>query len=378
MRDGNKMKLNIILLIILAIFHGCKSGDKTDPLFTNDKPEVIIIEDPTTDIGLFSVKFAVKTDEDLYFSDSKEMYLWESGNILKSGYREFSVENEIITLDSSGDTISTTSIAEIPTNIKTVGSDSYYCIEYSEEEAYAMGGKYEVYSEFYKNNDIISDWYNNEFECKEIISVGPEIFAVDQNGAYHTIVGSYADVFHADILIMHSLDIPNKTIGFNANTEDYGFNYAMNSNQWFLHDGIYYAENGYTWTETGGLIEESTDLHGWNIYPYPLDVQNPFGEAPVLLKAGISNNKLYWIECNSGFVFEYDPNTDELTQKSRLYISDGMHATGIYFKEVLKPLLIDNILYYSEGGSINSLDIETGSLNIFYANPGEVVKYDWN
>ena len=370
------MKINIILLLILVAFSSCISGDKPNSTSSNNESEVIIVEDPITDIGTFAVKFAVKSGNDLYFSDSEKMYLWKSGNILKSGYREFTVENKVITLDESGNTISTTSIAEIPTKIKTVGSDSYYCVEYSEEEAYAMGGMYEIYSEFYKNNDIISDWYNNEFECKDILSVGAEVFAIDQNGTYHTIVGSYDNVFHADILIMHSLDIPNKTIGFNSNTEDYGFNYAMNSNQWILHDGIYYAENGYTWTKIGGLIEESTVLHGWNTYPYPLDVQNPFGEAPVLLKAGISNNKLYWIECNSGFVFEYDPNTDELTQKSRLYISDGMHATGIYFKDVLKPLLVDNILYYSEGGSINSLDIETGSLNIFYANPGEVVKYD--
>jgi len=333
---------------------------------------VIITQSITTP----PIKFAVQTTTEIYFFNGINLNLWKSGTIKKVGSNEFVVNDTIYNLTSEGIETSSTILPKIPTAIKRTDSGVVWCYQYTKQEAYAMGGQPKPYSAFYLDNTIISQWYFNQFECKSIESIGTDVFAVDQNGGYHTITGSYTNVFHADNLIMHSLDTLHKTIGFNSNTENYGFNYAMNSRQWILYNNIYYAENGYTWTETGGLIENGTVLHGWNAYPYPLTTQNPFGEALVLLKVGISNHKLYWIECNSGFLFEYDSNTDALTQKSRLYISNGLRSTGIYFRGVLKPFLMDHILYYSEGGAIHSLDINTGSLNIFYANVGEVVRYD--
>lgn len=210
------------------------------------------------------------------------------------------------------------------------------------------------------------------------MSVGNDVFIKDGNGAYHTINGSYSNVFHVydNNLILHSLNTSAKSIGFNSSFENYGFNYAITTRQWILHNNIYYSENGYTWTVGGGLIEESTALWGWNNYPYPLETQNPFGEAPVLLKVGVIADKLYWIEASSGFLFEYDTVNDVLTQKFRLYSGDGMHSTGIANRDTLKPVIVNGGLFYSSGSVVHYLNLETGYLIIFYASPGEVVRYD--
>ena len=85
---------------------------------------------------------------------------------------------------------------------------------------------------------------------------------------------------------------------------------------------------------------------------------------------------MYWLECNSGFIFEYNPATDALNQKWRIYTGNGTHDTGIAKRDSLKPLLSGDKLYFSNDGCIYSLGMITGMINIFYAGNGEVVKYD--
>jgi len=215
-----------------------------------------------------TIKFAIQTSNNAYFYDGTKLTQWKSGNIKKSGANEFVAGSKIYNLDSKGAETSSSTLLKIPASIKRTDSGAVWCYQYTNQESLAMGGLPKPYSEFYLDNIIISNWHNNQFECKSIKSIGNNVFAVDQNGGYYTISGLYTNVFHVDGLIMHSLDMPNKTIGFNGNTESYGFNYAMNSRQWILYDDIYYAENGYTWTESGGLIENATILHGFNTYPY--------------------------------------------------------------------------------------------------------------
>ena len=136
-----------------------------------------------------------------------------------------------------------------------------------------------------------------------------------------------------------------KRIWFNTSAESYGLNYIMSAKAWNKFEGRYYSGNGYVWDALGGLLESETELQQFQSSPYPITPDPPFAEAPTLLDVGVSSGKMYWIECNSGWLFEYRSDTDYLQQKYRLYVADGMKATGQALKPTIKPLIVDGILY---------------------------------
>lgn len=338
-----------------------------DPVEEPTGPE----EEPTeTEPDPMEVKFAVKISDKLYFTDGEKLKLWKQGDILKAGSRKFTHEADIITLDANGSELSTETLPETPKAIK----DNFFCKEYSQQESLDLGAQYKIHSEIYKNNAVISAWYLNQWECKSIVSADGKYFAVDQNGAYHGLDNTIENINHVNdgYFYMHSLDTSTKRLWFNTSMENYGLNYAFNTDQWIGK----FSERGYTWTVETGLQENETALQAWNESPYPVTPALPFGENPVLLKVGEYDGKLFWIECNSGWLFEYVPETDTLTQTYRLYGGDGTRIIGLLKRDELKPLIVEGILYYSDSGSIYKVSTESGIINIFYAGSGEVVKYE--
>lgn len=407
------MKLKLITLIILAIFAiGCATDTSTssDTIpASEDEPDIVVVDDPpvtdpTTDTEPIiiekpivvevvpeliidatpdvpttpTIKFALHAGSDLYLFDGSDLSLWGTGVIHRTGPMEFSIDDIIYTLDIYGNEFSTQTLPKTPTAIKRTSEGVYWCYQYSKVDAAAMGGRYAFYSEFYFNDTIISQWWNNQTECRDIVSVGNNVWSINENGAYTLIAGTATNVSYVNDgeFYIHSRDTVSKTIGFNDRVEDYGYNYISNATEWVDSSGDYYSGNGYIWSSSEGLREQTTALNDFNAYPYPIEPEPIYGQAPVILAAGSHDGKLYWIECNSGHLFEYSPSTDTLTQVYRLYIGDGMHSTGMEKKPFIKPFISEGVLYFTDSGSVMELDLESGFINIFYAGYGEVLKYD--
>lgn len=380
------MRKLTLLIIILLFLIGCKTESQENngstALFVdNTEPPVVIIKPdpepqsyPTTGVSHPPTKiipnFTVRIGEDLYFSDPDKMILWKSGNIEKAGPGIYAVENDLITLDVSGNKLSTIALITPPTDtyrtkIKDTENGVYYCVEYPPALAFSLGGHYNIYSEIYKDNDVTSHWYLNKFSCADVLSVGSEVFVLDTAGKYHTIDGVSTNINY----VLDNVFYRNNLL------ESYNLNYDLNSGQWINFESLNYSENGYTWSADTGLKENATALHAWTIKPYPVNPELPNAQAPTLLSAGVSSGKLYWIECNSGYVFEYDPVADTLTQKWKIYLGDGMRDTGIVKRETLHPYIYDGKLYFSNDNVIYKLGLDTGFINIFYAGDGIVSEY---
>lgn len=343
------------------------------------EPEPIPDTQPPPPPPIIIPDFTVRIADSLYFSEPYQMRLWKSGNIEKASPGIYAVENDLITLDTNGNELSiitliTPIIGAFRTKIKSTENGVYYCVEYPPALSSTLGGRSSTYSEFYKDNTIISTWYLNRFSCDKVLSVGPEVFVLDTAGSHHTIDGASTLVNYVldNVFYRHDLNIGGKYMRFNNFLEFYNLNYALNADQWINFEGLNYSENGYTWSADTRFIENATVMHAWNIKPYPVNPELPNAQAPILLSAGISAGKLYWIECNSGYVFEYDPALDTLTQKWKIYLGDGMRDTGILKRESLHPHIFGGKLYFSNDSAIYSLGLETGFINIFYAGSGVV------
>ena len=356
-------------------------GDTGTTVTGDDDPVVIVEPDPdaTNDTVPIEILFTVKIDDKLYFSDHDEMFLWNEGQINKAGARTFSIENELIELDASGDMVSTITLDYTPTRIKSTQSGDYYCVEIPPEEAYALGALYRTYTKTFRDGIQIGQaWYFNEFECHDIVSADGNVFLIDEFGAYHVIDGIAENVAHVhdNLFYIHDINYIDDTIEFNDSIYGFGANFVTMSRQWINFDGLNYSEHGDTWSDIDGLSESVTAMSDFNISPFPVVPELPNGEAPTLLAVGNAGPLLYWIECNSGFLFEYDSAGDILTQKWKLYFSNNTRAVGVIKRETLKPLIVDDKLYFSNQSAIYSVNLEDGVINIFYGGNGEVLSYE--
>ncbi len=369
----------VFFLILFLFITGCGYDTHTEhtpaaTIVTGDEPEVVI--EPSGNASDISPLFAMKVDDTLFFSNHSEMTEWKTGNIEKAGVRRFSHEDYLYTLDASGDEIDDDILAVVPTHIADTDAGVFACLEYSAELSYSLGGMARIHTEIYQDNVLISEWYNNQHECHGIISSGTEVFAINQFGSHEQINGVYSAIEHInDDFVIHSWDPDNSRISFNSNVETFGTNHILTAENWQLYDGLYYSENGFTWSETAGLSEGATALQDFTEDPYPVPGL-PYGQQPVFLSAGIYNDELYWVECNTGWVFKYNPEIDVLTRSYRIYYGDGLHSTGILMRKVLNPVMIDFKLYFQNDNSVWTLNVVTGLINIFYGSYAEILRYD--
>lgn len=351
---------------------------------------VEIIEQPAPDEPppaplTFTPKFTIKTDAsaDYYISDGITTQLWLSGQIRRAGPGLYTNGDQLTQYDANANPSPPVTLAAIPTQIKSINDDIYYCLEYSPAESSALGAQARVHTEIYKReadattDSLLSFFALNQHSCDGIVSVGTAVWIIDDMGAYHPVESAPSDILQIipNRFYIYDRDPEAKTVMINGALESYLTNYALSGSQWILSDGVEYSESGTTWSTATGLIESATALSDFNAWPYPIAPELPFGESPVFLSVGERDGLLYWVECNSGWLFVYDPMSDDLTQSWRLYQGDGMHSTGINNRDSLSPFLSGSDLYFSEPGAVSVLDIDSGFISIFYGGGGSVAPF---
>ena len=385
------MKKLFLILTILILF-GCE-----DTTYNND-PEIpdppVIPEDPPVieppvNPSNNPVLFSLFDGEKMMYYDGTETVIAYYGNINRAGNKIHSVDDILYHFDNYGNPTLSEWLPAIPTAIIAIpnlsGSmlsgmapviayqdDVWILEDIDPETALSLGAQYKHYTNIYDNLVVSGLWYLNDWEVKEVISpLSGNIIAIDTLNGYHNLTGNEIIYLAVDGgLMIHNRDLNIKTANIKTDTGNYNISWTFNffnSAKWQLADGIWSSHNGYTWDSVNGLQEQSTAMWDWNQYPYP--VQDIYGEAPVLIPAGVrlENNieVVYWIECNTGTLIRYIPGIDTIGILPQIYVGDGYRMTGIQKSIVLKPEIIEDAIYFHDAGSIKKFSFTTSIINIF-------------
>lgn len=346
-------------------------ADETDP--TPDTPaEETPSPEPTQPETAFSPNILIITATGAYLSDGETTKPLVTGVVTYTGQRLLIVGSELIEYDATGDGTTRFTFDSAPVQALDNGS-VYHCLETDPDTALSLGAQAKWYSEFFKDGVSLDFWFMNQMRCTDLVTANGIVWNIDENGSHQIVdgVASGVEHIHEPDFYIHSLDIVNQRIEFNDQVpQDYAFNYILKAEQWQFFDGLFYSENGYTWSEAAGLSEAVNALDGWNAAPFPVSL--PMAQYPRLIAAGVHDGLLYWIESNTGWLMSFDPAGDSIEQVYRLYEGDGMTSTGE--SKDLRPVMVWPYLYYFDGGWIQ-LDMETGFSSLFYAGGADVYKW---
>jgi len=239
--------------------------------------------------------------------------------------------------------------------------------------AYSLGALYKPYTAVYKNYDPVGAWWDNDWETKRLVkTLSGDLVVYKFVGLPEHISGIEQNVFLAEEngLFIYDYDDVAKTATIktgSVNSISWATNDFNNAKFWLDVGGKWISNNGYSYTDAGGLIYNDTALQDFNALPYPVTL--PSGETPTVMSAGIrvenSEDVSYWIECNTGTLFRYVSSINSLQAKYLLYEGDGTKLTGIANRDNLNPIIYENDLYYSYNGSIMRINMDTGLVSVF-------------
>lgn len=381
----------VVLMMILFLAIGC--GSSMDEIKDSLDPPPIVVDPPIPDpepdpdpeppVTQEKIKFCIMVGDTLKFWDGTELKDWKSGVIRKAGNKLFTVGDILYELGEYGETLSTTQLPAVAQQCIKVGDDIWTFENIDPMDAYNLGALYKDYTRTYKNYDEQGEvWYMNKYKSKYIYKDNSDnIFVKDEFGPTISVNNNLEDVriIIPDGFTIYEFDNLQVNFEYNNNTytETFYTNYMYSAKYWLKSGNIWYSQNGYEWTEGGGLIENANCLWEWNSYPYP--VQDIYGEAPFIISAGTrvenSETVFYYIECNTGWLMKYIPSINQLTQKIKLYYSNGTRQSGILFSKNLKQKLINNALFFCDQGNIYRYDFNTNLVSIFYAGDGKILEF---
>ncbi|NIA28354.1 MAG: hypothetical protein GWP06_00400 [Actinobacteria bacterium] len=350
-----------------------------DEPIIEDTPEVIT--DSTTDIeideeeieivikspDLEPISLTFLTTDTLYFYDGQFI---EQPNVnpVNCGAKCFTDSDQRIIYDESGEIVSQETLIVEPSFIL----GDWIIENIDPDTAFSLGGQRKDYSRIYFQGVEQGNWFLNQWKATDLIqTISGDIIVIEGNN-FHPLT-AVTGINHAKNLLIHDFDSVNRTAIIETNgvyAVSWATNYFNGAKDWLFLNGIYYSWNGYELE--ADLTENANALWGWNTTPYLVEIPN--GQNPTLLSAGVFENALYWIECNTGWLTRYVPESDVLETVSRLYVGDGYRTTGLLYLDSLKPVIVQGKLYFYDG-SIWEFDLRSGIVNLFFGGSGEVAEW---
>jgi len=364
----------VVVIIFMIFFIGCGGGGNSEPIITDPTPPVPVIEDNDNETETGPIKFIVNNGG-MKFFDGDNLWQWKTGVIKKAGSQLYSCDDILYSLDEYGETVQSWNLITTPDVIRVNGTDKWIIKNIDPETAYAAGALYKDYTQIYLNSDIYGDhWSTRQYKAVDMQILNNNVFIKDDIGNWHAITSEHENIRHVnDEFILHDFDSSTKRAKFNDIQVSWSTNYFNNATQWIKADGIWYNERGYTW-DGATLTENGTSMSEWNNDPQGTG----YTEAPVLIAAGShyenSEDVIYFIECNSGWLIKYISSIDNYELSVRLYNGDGSRETGLLYKDVLKPIIIENHLYFIMGETYKH-DFITGLTAHFASGVNRVLKY---
>jgi hypothetical protein len=340
------------------------------------------IPEPEPEPEILPAKLAIYNNSTVYFYDGLQFTEWRTGQAKYVEPGKIAVDDILYMLDEYGNEISSIQLPAIPSGVKYSGSDFWLAETIPAEFAYASGALYKDYTQIYKNHDAVGHWSQNQWIASELIKTeSGEIIAQKLNDAFVAINSTIAiekinsTTENGPLFYNHDPILRTGRVKMTGGIQSISWatNHFNNAKYWLFANNEWQSQNGYKFSESAGLTENVTALQDFNAYPYPIEL--PWPEAPRMISAGVrsenSEDVTYWIECNTGWLLRYVNSINELQQKFQLYPGDGYAVTGNLHRESLKPVIVENTIYFYYNGSIWSSDLGTGTTAVFYAGNAE-------
>ena len=343
---------------------------------TPDDPPIIVHEDPPPEDPpeepvINPVLFALYDGSELLFYDGTDTTIAYDGAVIKADPRIIAIDDVLYHFDEYGNVLKSEWLPVYPEAVVISGNDIYTFERIDPDTAFSLGAMFREYTRIFENNTEIGAWYLNQWRVSDAFVLdNGDIVAVDTAGGFNTIIGS-DDYWraHPGGIGIYQFNPGNRTAYITDSTGDYFVSWStnyFNSAAWQESDGTWYSNNGYEWTSQG-LLENTNSLWDFTSVPYPVILPN--GEPPTVIPAAArienSESVTYWIECNSGYLLRHIPSIDKLETIVRLYTGDSYRSTGISMASYIEPVLINDILYFHDSGSIMKYDFQTGLVTIF-------------
>ena len=362
------MKKLIFSILVFSLFCANKPATTTtNPVVNVTDPTAPAVTDPVTPVTPPAVipqqiQIAILTPTDLKLWDGVTLSIWHTGAVKHAGFRQYTFNDILYNLDNMGATVSSLQLACIPDFIQIAGSNIWTFSGTQIFFNYTLFANYAfVISDVYKTmlNDIIYE--KNQLSFWDVNNTLININYVSPDG-----------------LLIHNFDPIARTATMRT-TQGYAVswatNYMNNATQWQVSStGKWYSQNGYTWDSVSGLTEGTSAMWAFNFYPGPVTL--PWMEWPTLINIGVrfenGESVFYWLECNSGWIVRYVPSINQVILYSRIYQGDNTRNSGQILANIIKPVIVNNAIYFNLPGSMYKLDMVSGSIVLFYAGNGEV------
>lgn len=349
------MRTTLIFIIVAFIFNACAPSPETKAEIIAPDIIPIIITPPETIPGVSpsNIIITFQADNKIKFWDGSALTVWKSESGNHAGFRQIAVADKLYILEQRG--IITAEKNIIGTYDSTIadGADVWSLYNIPPAEAESLGMMYKDYTKIYLNAIEYGTWQSRPYKTLRFIKSGSDILAYGNTGGWRHINGSKTG-FRAvnEDFNIYDVNTTLKTGKINLIDISYTLNFFLASEHYQKSGSTWYSWNGYKW-DGSSIIQTGCALEAWRqetTYPITLS------EAAVLIGAGTrieaGETVLYYIECNSGYLFRYVPSTNIMSQKTRLYVGDGTRATGLYYANILKPVAASDAIYFcfDDGG----------------------------
>jgi hypothetical protein len=337
----------LILAVALSFFVACGNDSGSDPqvIITDPSPPVVVDPDPDPIYGNIIIAFHVADETRFY--NGQDVKVWKTGPAVSAGYRKICHGTVLYGLDQTGITTYEKNIIGVPDYAAADGDNIWLAWRIPPQEALDKGALYKDYLQVYYNATEYGHWYDRQYLAEDFFLAGSDVMAYGQTGGWRHINGVKTGLRVAirDGFVVYDFNSTLRTAKIDGVNISWATNFFNGANFWLKSGSTWYSQNGYRWdgvtlTETGCALDD------WRAEPYPITLE----EAPVLISAGTrveaGETCLYWIECNSGWVFRYVPSTNMNTAYVRIYNGDGFRDTGLAMASVLKPVINKDLLFF--------------------------------
>ena len=344
-----------LIILIAFLFYAC-SGGGSDPK-VNTTGEIIIPETPdpietTTKIMMLSHNGAVK------FFDGTTVSAFKSGTKTICTDDGVCIDNTVYDLDDCGNVTGKQTLSFTPDFINA----DWAVRNVTPAEAYNAGLMSAYYSEVYSDYVSIGSYSGNKYQTDKTAVVDGYLYLHGTTGGWRDIAGYVTQINHVQNagFVVYDFDPTARTAKIDGVSVSWATNHFNAAQEWIMSDDVWYSWNGYTWD--GATLNESGSP--MTIWRSNTSTMTGYTEQAVIAFAGLgANYEIYFIECNSGWLFRYRPDDGTISKIVQIYDGDGQRSNGQIYKSILNPKVIWPHLYFTFGddGKLYQTDITTGS-----------------
>jgi hypothetical protein len=325
--------------------------------------------------------------------DGTNAVAWKTGAAVHGNGRKIAVGRTLYFLDATGAVTSSMNLPATPAGVAVVGDPVAYTFEtITNADAFALDFSPPVggggYTRVWQDGVELSDWHTRKwfFDHSYTVENG-DIIAVDNQGNFHDISRALTDAqiewaipggplfYVPDMGTPNTLTVYDETgshsvTATGGNVNDWGGQPWIQAADGNWYDGIGQAWNptAHTFTTYANALKQFASGTTNIVSTTTAFVYHDSGQIPVMLQAYADASNVYFIECVSGALVSFTPQTNTAAVVEFAYQGDGYRTTGMAQAVTLEPSLIEGALYYHQAGTLWQMDTASTIVSSFSAD----------